>query len=138
MRFIVGKFAVDFVRYQADPALVCQFSHGSNFIRRRANAGWVRGTVQNNHLGFRCDRRFDFFDVNFEIWVATDFDTFPPGHFNHRWIHYKKRIKIDDFVAWVDGCQNGKKQTAAGARANEQLAVVVTKLGIDFGLKFFS
>src|SRR5207244_313252 len=91
------------------------------------HAGGVGRAVYQDDLGARRQGGADAVHVDLVVGVSIDEDRFAAGQRHQVRVHDEVRIEQDDFVAWIDGAEQGQDQAAAGAAGNDDLAVGVAK-----------
>lgn len=112
-----------------------QFGDCSQFGVGIDDSGGIAGAVEQNHFGAGGDCRGDSLEIKLKIWVGVDRYGDAAGEADQRGVHDEVGVEKDNFVPGIDHRQHGQHQSAAGAAADENLAVGVCKALVDIGLQ---
>ena len=128
---IVAKGPVDLVADQEDVAPAAELGQGTHFIGRADDAGRIGRGIDHHAFGPRGHGRLDSAGVDAEVGIGVDQHRHAPGQRGQVAIHHEIRVKDDHFVSRIDHAAKRQQKGTRGTRGDQNLAVGVTKLGID-------
>ena len=134
-RPVVAEVAVDFVAQQHDVPLGGQLGDAANFFLRGHDPRGIGGAVEDDHLRPRRDRGRHAVQVDAEVGIGVDIDDLRPGHGRQGVVHHEVRVEDDHLVARVQEHEHRQHDAAAGAAGDEQLAIGMAELPVDFALQ---